>query len=249
MTNTAMTNKGQKPSLIAPLGGVVVGIGVFLGVNITIGRAIIPTAASITNKSEGLSAVIRPADETASTPPAATGPYQTVCATCHQAEGQGLPGAFPPLAGSEWLLGNPEIPVRIVLLGLTGPIEVKGAKFTSTMPPPPGLTDDKIVEAISFARSHFGNHADPIDVELVKKVKASLAGRTASWTATELAALQAGAAADAAGAPAAGTAEPAAPPPAAAAAPRKKKVAAPKQAAPSAAPAAPAAAPTAPPAQ
>jgi mono/diheme cytochrome c family protein len=185
-----MTKNDARPSLFAPLGGVVVGLAVFLGVNITTGRAIIPTAASITNKKDGLSDPVRPADEAATAAPPG-GPYETVCITCHQAEGQGIAGAFPPLAGSEWLLGNPEIPVRVVILGLTGPIEVKGTKFNSTMPPPPGLTDEKIAEAITYARSHFGNHGPKVDVELVKKERAMLAGRTASCTMAELAGLQA----------------------------------------------------------
>ena len=185
-----MSSKRAKPNLVAPLGGVVVGVAVFLGVNITTGRAIIPTPDSVTNISHGLSAVVRPEEETAAAAPPG-GPYQTVCAACHQAEGQGVAGAFPPLAGSEWLLGNPEIPARIVLLGLTGPIEVKTLKFSSTMPPPPGLTDDQIAEAITYARTHFGNNASKVDVGLVKQVRASLAGRTSSWTALELAALQA----------------------------------------------------------
>ncbi len=217
-----MTDKKAGPSLVAPLGGVVVGVAVFLGVNITTGHAVIPTPESITSQSAGLSPVVRPADETASAAPKLTGPFQTVCATCHQQNGMGLPGAFPPLAGSEWLLGNPEIPVRVVLLGLTGPIQVKGTKFASTMPPPPGLSDAQIAEAISFARSHFGNHAGAVDVGLVKKVRSELAGRTKSWSADELAAIQTGAGAEAAGGAAgagAGATPPAAPgsaPPAAA---------------------------------
>lgn len=195
-----MSKQSGGPSLFAPLGGVVVGVAVFLGVNITTGRAIIPTAGSITNPAYGLSEPVRPV-EADSTAQAAGGPYQTVCITCHQAEGQGIAGAFPPLAGSEWLLGNPEIPIRIVLLGLTGPIEVEHKPFNSTMPPPPGLSDDQIAEAITFARSHFGNHASNVDVAMVKKVRASLGGRTNSWSAAELAALQAEAAAAAAPAP------------------------------------------------
>lgn len=185
-----MSTSSAPPNLLAPLGGVIVGVAVFLGVNITTGRAIVPSVESIASKSHGLSPVVRPADETASAAPGPSGPYQTVCITCHQAEGQGVPGAFPPLAGSEWLLGNPEIPVRVVLLGLTGPIEVKGAKFNSVMPPPPGLTDESIAVAISYARTHFGNHASEVHADLVMAVRASLAGRTASWSAAELAAFQ-----------------------------------------------------------
>ena len=77
-----------------------------------------------------------------------------------------------------------------MLLGLSGPIEVKGAKFNAMMPPPPGLTDEKIAEAITFARSHFGNAAGKVEPEHVAKVRASLAGRTDPLTTDELRALR-----------------------------------------------------------
>src|SRR5581483_4438412 len=57
------------------------------------------------------------------------------CVSCHQPTGLGLPGAFPPLAGSEWVEGSEERNVRIVLYGLSGPITVKGTNFASVMPP------------------------------------------------------------------------------------------------------------------
>ena len=167
-----MTDKPQRPSPIAPLGGVVVGIAVFLGVNITSGRAIVPTAESVTNRQHGMSKVVYPKTAAESATPAATGPYQTVCATCHQATGLGLPGAFPPLAGSEWLLGNPEVPVRIAIAGMSGPITVKGVAYNSAMPPPPGLTDDQIAEAVTYARTNFGNKASAVDAAFVKQVRA-----------------------------------------------------------------------------
>jgi len=174
--------------LIAPLGGVVVGLAVFLGVNITTGRAIVPTADSVTNISHGLSEPVRPQLASAGPGPAG-GPYQIVCAACHQAEGQGMPGAFPPLAGSEWLIANPEVPVRIAILGLSGPIEVKGTKYNGIMPPPPAMTDATIAEAVTYARTHFGNNASKVTPEFVKQVRDSLAGRTNPWSADELASL------------------------------------------------------------
>lgn len=193
----------SKPSVVAPITGVVMGVGVFLGVNIVSGRAVIPNADSVQNISHGLSAPKYVTEQSAASGGAApaAGPYQTVCQSCHQADGNGLPGAFPPLAGSEWLNGDPETPVRVVLLGLTGAIEVKGAKFNATMPPPPGMTDEQIAEAITFARSNFGNKASAVDVALVKQVRASLAGRTQSWTAAELTALRGTGAAEPAAAP------------------------------------------------
>ena len=217
-----MSNQG-KPSLMAPLGGVVVGVAVFLGVNITTGRAIIPTTETVVNQRAGLSEPQRPLTQTAGGgAPAANDTYHTICITCHQADGQGVPNAFPPLAGSEWLTAPPELPIHIVLLGLSGPIEVKGSKFNAVMPPPPGMTDEKIADALSFARTHFGNSASKVEPAQVAKVRASLGGRTAPLTTDELRALRAslsgggeGQAGGAAGAPGeaapAQPAEPAAP--------------------------------------
>src|SRR6185503_6317006 len=57
-----------------------------------------------------------------------------MCSQCHQPNGLGLPGQFPPLDGSEWLnTESAERAIRIALNGLTGPIEVKGAQFNNTM--------------------------------------------------------------------------------------------------------------------
>jgi mono/diheme cytochrome c family protein len=183
----------SKPSLIAPLTGVAMGVSVFVGVNVVCGRAVIPTAESVQNISHGLSAPQYVLESAAVAGGAAGGAYQTICQTCHQADGNGLPGAFPPLAGSEWVNGDPETPIRIALLGLVGEIEVKGQKFNAIMPPPVGITDEQIAEAVSHARTNFGNTAGAVDVELVKTVRASLAGRTQSWSAAELAALRAAA--------------------------------------------------------
>jgi mono/diheme cytochrome c family protein len=186
----------EKRSWAAPLGGVLVGVAVFVGVNISTGRAIVPTVASVSGRTG-------PAAQPPA-PVAVTGPpYQAVCSPCHQTEGQGIPFAFPPLAGSPWLTGDPETPIRIVLLGLGGEIEVNGTKFNLVMPPPgtalPGSTvppmpldDAKIAEAITYARANFGNNASAVDAELVKKVRDSLGGRTTPWTATELTALRTG---------------------------------------------------------
>jgi hypothetical protein len=210
-----MSDNSQRPNPIALLGGVVVGIGVFLGVNITSGWAIIPTPASVRNHGRApLSQVVYP-QVGPPKPSGPVGPYQAVCATCHQPEGQGMPGAFPPLAGSEWISNNPEVPIRIVLLGLSGPIEVKGLSFNTLMPPPAGLTDEQIAEAITYARTHFGNTASEVTVDQVKQVRAALAGRTTAFTSAELKPLltaggAAPAAAGAAAPSAAGAAAPAA---------------------------------------
>src|SRR5437016_4261024 len=61
--------------------------------------------------------------------------YSTSCSPCHQFSGQGLPGQFPPLSGSEWVAASPGRIIRIVLDGLQGPIEVKGQQFNNVMVP------------------------------------------------------------------------------------------------------------------
>jgi len=174
----------QKSRLIARLGGVLVGVAAFVGVNVATGRTILPSVASVSR--------IDPAFAP-SPPEPPKPPYQALCSACHQADGQGLPYVFPPLAGSAWLTSDPETPIRIVLLGLSGEILVNGTTFNLVMPPPPVMDDAQIAEAITYARTNFGNNASAVDAELVKKVRDSLGGRATLWTAAELTALRTGA--------------------------------------------------------
>ena len=122
----------QLPNPMVVIAGVISGVAVYVGVNFTTGQANIPTRETVTNISHGLSAPNRDVPYlpkvAAATAGAAQGGY-AVCQTCHQADGKGLPGAFPPLAGSEWMTKDPETPIRIVLLGLSGEIEVAGFRL------------------------------------------------------------------------------------------------------------------------
>lgn len=111
----------------------------------------------------------------------------TRCAACHQATGLGMPGAYPPLAGSEWLVNNPEVPVRIVLHGIQGPITVKGTSFNNAMPPfGDQLSDAEIAAVISYERSSFGNHAPAITAQQVKTVRAATKSQTGAWNPKDL---------------------------------------------------------------
>jgi mono/diheme cytochrome c family protein len=101
--------------------------------------------------------------------------YQAVCVSCHQPNGQGLPGAFPPLAGSEWVVGSDERLVRIMLYGLQGPIKVKGVEFNNVMlPTGPGsgfnLNAQKIAAVATFIRQEWGNKAAPVTLEKVTEI-------------------------------------------------------------------------------
>jgi mono/diheme cytochrome c family protein len=120
-------------------------------------------------------------------PEAGAAVYSRICLGCHQFNGEGLPVAFPPLAGSPIVTAaDPGKAIRIVLHGLQGPIEVKGATFNSIMPAPaPALSDQDIADVLTFVRSEWGNDAPPVTVEAVTAIRA-LGPRTAPWTWAEL---------------------------------------------------------------
>ncbi|MFL9711414.1 c-type cytochrome [Methylobacillus sp. Pita1] len=113
------------------------------------------------------------------------------CATCHQANGQGVPGAFPPLVGTKYVLESPEVLVNIILHGLQGEIEVAGKTYNGIMPPwASQLGDEEVAAVASYIRSELGdNKADKVDAALVKKVREQTKDRQTPWTADELEAL------------------------------------------------------------
>lgn len=113
------------------------------------------------------------------------GPY---CAPCHQPSGMGTPGTFPPLAGSEWVTAEgPGRIIRIVLNGLTGPIEVAGQQYNNTMLPwRDTLKDEEIAAVLTFIRSEWGNKAPPVTPDQVAKVREATKGRATPWTVDEL---------------------------------------------------------------
>lgn len=112
--------------------------------------------------------------------------FATVCAACHQADGKGLPGAFPPLAGSDWISGSEERPILTVLHGLSGEITVSGEKWNSVMPPQGETLDDhKIAAVLSYVRSEWGDSAPPVTPESVAALREKYQGH-APWTEADL---------------------------------------------------------------
>ena len=115
-----------------------------------------------------------------------------MCFTCHQANGEGLVGQFPPLAGSDWVLGSKDRLIKISMYGLMGEIEVNGVKYNNVMAPPgipPGsLTDEQIANVLTYIRNDWGNSASAVSPEEVATVRASLKGRAPMqmFTAAEL---------------------------------------------------------------
>jgi mono/diheme cytochrome c family protein len=114
--------------------------------------------------------------------------FSANCVTCHQANGQGQPGQFPPLAGSEFVLGDASNRlIAIVLKGLQGPVQVKGQGFNNAMQPWEGqYTDQQLAAILSYVRSDWGNNAPEIPPEAVKAMRDELKNRKDQWTVAEL---------------------------------------------------------------
>lgn len=97
--------------------------------------------------------------------------YQTNCSSCHQADGKGLAGSFPPLAGNPRVTGDPKAAIHIVKYGLTGKISVAGHTFDGTMPPwGTQLSNADIAAALTYVRSSWGNKASAITAAQVAAV-------------------------------------------------------------------------------
>jgi mono/diheme cytochrome c family protein len=97
--------------------------------------------------------------------------YEKNCLSCHQADGSGVPGMNPPLAGVSWVTGNKEKLITIVLKGINTPLEIAGELYHNPMPSHQHLTDKEIAYVLSYIRSTFGNKASAVSEEEVRKVR------------------------------------------------------------------------------
>lgn len=86
--------------------------------------------------------------------------FETNCSSCHGANGQGMPGVFPPLAKNPTVTGNPTKVIHIVKYGLNGAINVEGHPFNGQMPPwGTTLSNGDIAAVLTYVRSSWGNKA------------------------------------------------------------------------------------------
>ncbi|MDP4198637.1 MAG: copper-containing nitrite reductase [Bacteroidota bacterium] len=96
--------------------------------------------------------------------------FTTNCAACHQLTGQGLPGVFPPLAGSDFLKNRPDKGVNIVMHGLQEPITVRGMQFNGVMPIW-SFNEDQVASVLTYVRNSWGNNFGPVSLSEVRKLK------------------------------------------------------------------------------
>ncbi len=83
--------------------------------------------------------------------------FAGTCSTCHQPNGQGMEGVFPPLAKSDWIVADPKRLPSVILHGLTGPLKVNGKDYNSVMPPMSQLTDDEVANISTYVLNSWGN--------------------------------------------------------------------------------------------
>ena len=99
--------------------------------------------------------------------------FKLACIACHQATGEGLPGAFPPLAKSDYLLSQPERAVGIVVRGLTGEVTVNNVTYNSVMPAMSQLSDQQIADVLTYVLNTWGNKGGAISVARVAAERAA----------------------------------------------------------------------------
>ncbi len=101
--------------------------------------------------------------------------FTGTCSVCHQANGNGLEGVFPPLAKSDYLTTDTKRVIGTVLRGLSGKVTVNGKEYNSVMPPMNQLNDDEVANILTYVYNSWGNPGGRISTDEVKKVRAQSA--------------------------------------------------------------------------
>jgi len=97
--------------------------------------------------------------------------YTITCVPCHQANAQGIPYRYPPLAESDYLNADKDRAIQVLVNGRQGPIMVNGLGFTNSMPKFP-LTDEQIANVLTYVYNTFGNSGKEVAPDEVKAVRA-----------------------------------------------------------------------------
>jgi mono/diheme cytochrome c family protein len=153
--------------------------GIFIGIsfivtsfsprtNVQPGNAEMNRQISCQNPDDG-NAVLYPLGDSPTDPAAGEKIYKAKCIVCHQADGKGLPGAFPPLSGSDYLLADKVRAVAQVLNGSNKELTVNNMKYNTPMPPQVDTKEDAVA-VINYVLNNFGNKGGTVTLEEVKDV-------------------------------------------------------------------------------
>jgi mono/diheme cytochrome c family protein/glucose/arabinose dehydrogenase len=117
--------------------------------------------------------------------------YLSVCSGCHGTNGEGMQRMAPPLAGSEWVLGDERRLALLVLHGIEGPLEVAGKRYEApdilpVMPSHSTMDDGNITSILVYIRNEWGNDAGGVNRRTVGRLRHTTQGRVMPWSAKEL---------------------------------------------------------------
>jgi nitrite reductase (NO-forming) len=98
--------------------------------------------------------------------------FNGTCSVCHQANGAGLPGVFPPLAGSDFLNADPHRAAGVIIHGLSGKLTVNGKEYDSVMPPMNQLNDDEVANILTYVLNSWGNKGGQVKTADIKAIRA-----------------------------------------------------------------------------
>jgi mono/diheme cytochrome c family protein len=113
--------------------------------------------------------------------------YGSRCANCHQGDGEGVSGAFPPLNQAKWVTGDKGRIIRILLHGMQGEVEVRGNVYNGNMPAWGNqLSNKEIAAVITHVRTQWDNDASEVTADEVRRLREATQGRVQQWTAEEL---------------------------------------------------------------
>lgn len=108
------------------------------------------------------------------------------CITCHQANGEGVVGKYPPLNKSEWVAGDDRVLARILLNGLSGEIEVLGQKYNNQMPPWKQFSDYEIAAVLTHIRKSWDNDLPAVAPSTITEVRAEIADQPLPYNPADL---------------------------------------------------------------
>ena len=111
------------------------------------------------------------------------------CASCHQANGLGIAGQYPPLDGSKWVTSDPGLITNIILKGLKGEIVVKGQKYGTSAAVNMAavqIDDREIANVVTYVRQAWGNEASEVFEDEISSVRSASSDQQEQWTGDQL---------------------------------------------------------------
>jgi mono/diheme cytochrome c family protein len=99
--------------------------------------------------------------------------YRKACLTCHQADGSGVPGMYPPLNHAEKIMGPSRGLIKVILFGQKGPAVINGQTYRQQMPPQKLLNDSTVAVLVNYVKKTWGDVEGTVTAEDVRKIRAA----------------------------------------------------------------------------